>query len=206
MTNPTSPPDGREFRALTAGLELRSAEGSATRTAAGYAVVYNSKADLYGCWTETIAPGAFDKSIQERDVIAIRSHDATRIVGRKGAGTLTLRSDDRGIAFENPLPDTTDGRDLAVMIDRGDIAGMSYGFIAKRQEWDDTVEPPHRTILEGDLFEITYTPLPVYKDSEVALRSLEHARAERRGHDRAGGSARIAARRARQAQVERGIY
>lgn len=197
--------DGREKRSFTEGLELRFAQdGAESRTAIGYAVLYDSTTDIMGLWTETIAPGAFDKSLQQRDVIAIHSHDSARIVGRKNAGTLTLRSDAKGLAFENLLPDTSDGRDLAVQIDRGDIAGMSFGFRAAKQEWDDTVDPPHRNIVEAELFEITYTALPQYANTEVGLRSLDHARDERREHNKVGAAGRIA-RRMRQEQAERRI-
>lgn len=203
-TKPTS--DEREFRALTEGLEIRAVDGAAEgRTAAGYAVLYDQEASIYDLWIETIAPGAFDKSLQERDVLAVHSHDTGRVVGRKNAGTLTLRSDGKGIAFENPLPDTSDGRDLAVQIDRGDISGMSFGFRATKQEWDDAADPPRRRILEGELYEITYTPMPVWKQTEVGLRSLEGARQERRGHNRSGALGRIAARRMKLAQSERKI-
>lgn len=196
--------DGRERRAIAAALELRDAtDASSGNTATGYAAVFNSQTDIGGYWLETIAPGAFSKSLQARDVIAVHSHDTGRVVGRKDAGTLTLREDDKGLAFENVLPDTTDGRDLVVQIGRGDIAGMSFAFVARREEWDETVEPPRRTIFEADLFEITYTPFPAYPDTEVGLRSLEGIRDERRQHNRTGASARISQRKARQAHLER---
>jgi uncharacterized protein len=203
----TKPSDEqREIRALTIGLELRDAgAGETGRTAHGYAALFNSETDIGGYWKETIAPGAFTKSLREHDVLAVHSHDSGRVVGRLKAGTLALREDSKGLAFENQLPDTSDGRDLVVQIDRGDIAGMSFGFIATRQEWDETVDPPHRTIIEARLYEITYTPMPAYDDTEVGLRSLEHVRAERREHNIAGARSRIAARRARQSQAERGI-
>lgn len=198
--------DVREKRALTDGLELRMVgDDGEPRTAHGYAVLFNSPANIYDLWTEEFAPGAFTKSLQERDVIALHSHDVSRVVGRKNAGTLTLREDAKGLAFENPLPDTNDGRDLAVQIDRGDIAGMSFGFRATKQSWDDTVDPPKRTITEAELYEITYSAMPAYEDSEVGLRSLEAARAEKRQHNKAGALSRIAARRARLARAERRI-
>lgn len=198
--------DVREKRALTDGLELRmAATDGEQRTAQGYAVLFNSAANIYDLWVEEFAPGAFAKSLEDRDVIALHSHDVARVVGRMNAGTLTLREDAKGLAFENPLPDTTDGRDLAVQIERGDIAGMSFGFRAVKQSWDDTVTPPKRTITEAELYEITYSAMPAYEDSEVGLRSLEAARAEHRAHNRAGAASRIAARRARQLHAERGI-
>ncbi|CAD7336068.1 HK97 family phage prohead protease [Sphingomonadales bacterium 56] len=206
MPAPKPTTDQREFRALTEGLEIRAADGAKdARRASGYAVLYDQEANVHDLWIETIAPGAFDKSLQERDVLAVHSHDTGRVVGRKNAGTLTLRSDAKGLSFENPLPDTSDGRDLAVQIERGDIAGMSFGFRATKQEWDDTTEPPRRTILEGELYEITYTPMPVWHQTEVGLRSLEGARQERRSHNKTGALGRIAAKRMRLAQSERKI-
>lgn len=197
--------EGRETRATTAKLELRAAGDAGAQTATGYAALFNVWTDIGGYWREKIAPGAFSKSLRERDVVALHSHDTGRVVGRSGAGTLDLVEDDSGLSFENPLPDTSDGRDLAVSIERGDIPGMSFGFITTRQEWDETVDPPERTILEADLYEITYTAFPAYPDTSVGLRSLEHVRNEKRYHNKAGAQTRIAARRARQAQIERGI-
>lgn len=197
MTKPT-----KETRATSSRLELRTAAADETgRTAAGYAVLFNVESRIGNYFIERVAPGAFSKSLAERDVLALHSHDTGRVVGRKGAGTLALREDATGLAFENPLPDTSDGRDLAVQIDRGDVGGMSFGFISRREEWDETGEIPKRTILEADLYEITYTALPQYPDTTVALRSLEGARAERQVPPIGTG----AARRARQAQIERRI-
>lgn len=205
MTVTPKQPEGRERRALSAELEFRAAAQGEARIASGYAALFGSRTSIGGYWTEEIRAGAFAQSLAANDVIAIIGHDTGRVVGRTGAGTLTLREDAKGLAFENTLPDTTHGRDLAVLLDRGDIPGMSFGFVTRKQEWDETVDPPHRTIIEADLYEITYTPCPAYPDTEVGLRDLEHARAERREHNRAGAQSRMAARRARQAQAERGL-
>lgn len=203
---PAPKTDGRETRALTIPLEVRAAgQGDEGHTAAGYAALFGVETNVGGYWIETIQAGAFATSLQERDCLAVHSHDTGRVVGRKGAGTLDLREDSKGLAFENRLPDTTDGRDLAVQIGRGDIAGMSFAFRAVKQEWDDTVDPPRRTIIDAELYEITYTAFPQYPDTEVGLRSLEGARQERREHNQAGARSRIAARKARQAHAERKI-
>lgn len=201
---PASEPktEGREVRAVTTGLELRAASDDGGRTASGYAALFGVRTAIGRWFTEEIAPGAFAKSLRANDVVALHSHDSGRVMGRKGAGTLTLREDDKGLAFDNDLPNTTDGNDLAVQIERKDIPGMSFGFVTRKQEWDETVDPPHRTILEADLYEITYTAFPQYPETEVALRSLEHARSERREHNKSAASNRIA-RRMRLQHTER---
>lgn len=204
---PTSPKtDGRETRVHVERLEIRSAgEGQAGRTIAGYAAVFNSETDICGCWIEVVAPGAFTRSIKENDIVAVYHHDGARVLGRTSSKTLRVKEDQRGLAVEIDLPDTTDGRDLAVLIERGDVTGMSFGFCTRKQEWDETVEPPKRTILDVELVEVTVTAFPQYTDTEIGLRSLEGARSERGQHNKSAASMRIAARRARQAQIERGI-
>lgn len=193
----------RESRALVRPLELRAADGDAGRTAAGYAVLFDAETNIGGWMIESFAPGAFTKSLRELDVVALNGHESTRVVGRVSSGTLSLREDATGLAFENDLPDTTDGRDLAVLIERGDVAGMSFAFIATREEWDQTSEPMRRTIFEAQLIEVTYTAFPAYPDTSVAMRSLEHAKAETRTQNKAGALSRLAARRARLRAIER---
>lgn len=208
MTTPATSPktDGHETRASVARLEVRAAGGDeGGRTVVGYAAVFNSETDICGYWTEVVAVGAFARSLRENDVVALYSHDTGRVIGRQSAKTLRIEENDKGLKVEIDLPDTTDGRDLAVLIERGDITGMSFGFCTRKQEWDETVDPPKRTILDVDLLEVTITAFPQYSDTEIGLRSLEGARKERRQHNRSGAASRIAARRARQQQIERRI-
>lgn len=207
MTTPATKPknDGRETRQFDAELELRATETEeGAKKVGGYACPFDSITDIGGFFRERFMPGAFAKSLKERDVVALHSHDGGRPVGRKSRGTLRLSEDDRGLAFENELPDTQDGRDLAVQVDRGDIESMSFGFRAVKEEWDETSDPPLRTIIEAELYEITYTAFPAYTDTSVGMRSLEHARQERREHNQSGARSRIA-RRMRLAQSERKI-
>lgn len=146
---------------------------------AGYAAVFGETTDIGGYFREVIAPGAFTRTLQSADVRAYFDHDRGRVLGRKSAGTLRLREDAKGLAVEIDLPDTTDGRDVRELIDRGDVSGMSFGFIVTRQEWDETVDPPTRTIHEVELREVSVVSEPAYDGTSVALRSLESARAER---------------------------
>ena len=193
--------DAREQRSFCGGLELRAeGDGESGRTTKGYACLFDNVTSIGGYWQERFAKGAFSKSLGERDVVGLHSHDDGRPMGRMSRDTLRVTEDDKGLGFENDLPDTQDGRDLATSIDRGDIEGMSFRFRALKEEWDETQDPPMRTVIEAELFEITYTAFPAYPDTEVGMRSLEHARAERRQHNRSGARARI---RMKQEQAER---
>lgn len=164
-----------ERRALTAPLEVRAADKG--RTVSGYAAVFNSETDIGGYFREQIAPGAFSLALSG-DVRALFDHDTAHVLGRTKSGTLRLREDDHGLAVEIDLPDTQIGRDLTASMERGDIDGMSFGFRVTKQEWDETQDPPLRTIREVELFEVSVVTFPAYADTEVALRSLDDARKE----------------------------
>ncbi len=62
--------DGRETRAIITPLELRATAEGSVRTGVGYAALFDTWTDIGGMWRERIAPGAFTKSLQERDVLA----------------------------------------------------------------------------------------------------------------------------------------
>ena len=195
-----------ETRTLIRTPEVRATDNG--RTIGGYAAVFNSRANIGGYFEEVIAPGAFDDALMQ-DVRALVDHDTGRVIGRTKAGTLRMKQDDTGLAVEIDLPDTSDGRDLATLIERGDVSGMSFGFVVTKETWDETMEPPMRTIQALDLREVSVVAFPAYDDTSIAMRSLEKSRemtkAERAEHNRLKAEARIAERKAAAEQRFRGI-
>ncbi|MCB1499719.1 MAG: HK97 family phage prohead protease [Bauldia sp.] len=175
----SSKPEGVEQRSLVRLVECRAADDGKV-TVSGYAAVFGETADIGGYFREALARGAFTNTLRTADVRAYFDHDPGRILGRSSAGTLRLQEDDKGLRVEIDLPDTSDGRDVRTLIERGDITGMSFGFSVLRQEWDETVDPPMRTILEVDLREVSIVSEPAYEGTSIALRSLEAARKDRR--------------------------
>lgn len=131
-----------------------------------------------GSLIERVEAGAFDRAIKEgHDVRALVDHDPSRILGRSAAGTLTLKADDVGLAYEIDVPDTQVGRDTLVSVRRGDITGSSYAFRVTREEWEDDREERRtiRRILDVDLFDVGPVTFPAFSgtDVSVAKRSLE---------------------------------
>lgn len=167
-----------EQRSLVLPVERR-AEGDTT-TVSGYAAIFGEVADIGGYFNEVLARGAFTRTLQTADVRAYFDHDRGRVLGRSTAGTLRLAEDAKGLAVEIDLPDTSDGRDTRTLIERGDISGMSFGFVVLRQEWDESGEIPLRTILEVELREVSIVSEPAYDGTSIALRSLDSARKEKR--------------------------
>lgn len=197
-----------EERALAAPPEFRAEDGA--QTVVGYAAVFNEEALIAGQFREKILPGAFSKTMGG-DVKAYWNHDSGAILGRTKAGTLRLKEDERGLAVEIDLPETTIGRDLRVSLQRGDVEGMSFGFRVPEggDDWDFRSNPPLRSIREVELFEVSAVPSPAYSGTELALRSMEAAKAEARKdqaeYNAKAAEARIAARKAAAEQKFRRI-
>ena len=151
--------------------ELRFAEDD-QRTLEGYASVFNVATDL-GRFSETIERGAFSRAIsEEHDVRALVDHDSGRVLGRTKNGTLELREDKRGLFSRIHLPDTQEARDLATLIKRGDLDGMSFGFTVERDRWEKQEDRQMRFIEDVNLFEVSVVAFPAYEDTEVALRAM----------------------------------
>lgn len=163
--------------------EIRSTELSREDTKLiGYVVKWNSRSQLiWGEFYEQFAPNAFSQSLNGGpDIRALFEHDHTKLLGRTVSNTLMLNEDDIGLRFELTPPDTQLGRDLLVSVDRGDIRGMSFGFMATTESWDFNQEPCLRTVTSAELFEITVTSIPAYQESDIqiAKRSMLEAKAK----------------------------
>lgn len=164
------------------GLERRQAASlahPAPRRLSGYAAVYGAWSSDLGGFVERVAPGAFDASLATAEhVTALWEHEGRHVLGRVGSGTLRLASDAIGLSFEVDLPDTTAGRDLAVLVGRRDVAGASFAFRVRDggERWSFDQGQARRTLSNVDLREVTITALPAYPDTVVALRSLQRKR------------------------------
>jgi HK97 family phage prohead protease len=164
-------------------LEVRAAAGLSLPSPgklAGYAAVFDSPADL-GQFVEVVRPGAFASSLRNAGaILALYDHERRSVLGRVSAGTLRLHEDRRGLAFEVDLPDTTVGRDLAVLVQRGDVAGCSFGFVVPPggDRWERRTDKPLRELRTVELREVTITSTPAYADTTVAVRSLPVAEAD----------------------------
>ncbi|WP_394659553.1 HK97 family phage prohead protease [uncultured Novosphingobium sp.] len=165
---------------MSAAASLERRTFSEVRTAGrrleGYAATFGSKAAL-GSIVETIKPGAFGPALAG-DVLALLDHDASKVLGRTRSGSLRLAEDAKGLTFSLDLPDTQAGRDVLALAERGDLGGMSFGFMVPKggEEWDGD----NRTLLKVDLKEISVVSAwPAYPDTTLALRSRQQARSAR---------------------------
>lgn len=147
-------------------LELR-AKG---RTLSGYAAKFGTEARI-GDFVEVIAAGAFAASLTaKRDVLAMVDHDRSKVLARTASGHLKLSEDSTGLAFEISVPDTQPGRDVLALAERGDLGGMSFGFLVPKggEAWAGN----RRTLNAIDLHEISVVSAwPAYPETTVSARS-----------------------------------
>lgn len=139
----------------------------------GYAAIFNSETDLGG-FVEVIRNGAFRKSLESASNIrALYHHQGDALLGTTRSKTLKLREDPHGLAFELDLPATTHGKDLAILVERGDVAGCSFGFRVRDggDRWEQRGAQLVRELLDVELSEVTLTADPAYADTSVALRT-----------------------------------
>lgn len=165
-----------EFRTFTEPVEVRELEGG-QKVAVGYAARFNSMSQNLGGFVERVAPGTFAKTIVEADIRGLFNHDSNMVLGRNRSGTLRLAEDDDGLAYEIDLPDTTTGRDVAELLERGDVTGSSFGFTVLDDEWDETDDGfPMRTLKTVALRDVGPVTFPAYNQAEAGLRSLAESR------------------------------
>lgn len=165
-----------ERRFLTGTIEYRRGEGGKPGIATGYAAVFGRRSLDLGGFTEMVDPAAFNKTVAEADVIALWNHNEDRLLGRIMNGTLRLVVDGRGLNYEIDLPDTSDARDVATLLDRGDVRGSSFGFRTIRDKWEqDDAGVITRTLLEVALIDVSPVARPAYPDTSAAVRSLAAA-------------------------------
>ncbi|QIG92880.1 HK97 family phage prohead protease [Bradyrhizobium sp. 6(2017)] len=158
-------------------LELRAGGDKKSPRLVGHAAVFNSPSQDLGGFTEIIRPGAFARSLAsvDYDQLALVQHMPQLVLGRRSAGTLRLSEDQRGLAFEIDVPETSAARDLLVSVQRGDVRGASFAFSTPKNgdRWEVRGEKVIRELLDVNLHEVTITAQPAYVDTSVALRSLE---------------------------------
>jgi uncharacterized protein len=148
----------RETRIFAAPVEVRG-ETDGSATIAGYGAVFNTPYEIGG-FTESVAPGAFDKSLKERydDLAVLADHDPARVLGTTASGTARLSVDDHGLHYEADL-DLLDPDGISTFrkVSTGKVRQSSFAFEVIKDDWThpeaNSIELPHRTLREVRLWE-----------------------------------------------------
>lgn len=174
-----------ERRVATSTSEIRS-EADGSWTLVGHAAVFDggdgrNESGNLGGFVERIQRGAFRKVLKsdQLDVRALFNHDQNLVLGRTTNGTLRLQEDPKGLRYEVNVADTSYGRDLRVLLERGDVTQSSFAFRVGKdgQSWDNAPDGSLiRTITEfSGLLDVSPVTYPAYESttSSVARGAIE---------------------------------
>ena len=121
-------------------------------------------------------PGCFDRALSERqDVRALINHDPNQVLGRFLAGTMRLSVDQVGLRYEIDLPDTATGRDIATLVERGDVSGSSFSFLDVQTTYVRGEDgcPDCRELRDVNVFDVGPVTFPAYEATTTGLRSAD---------------------------------
>ena len=171
----------RTVRTAMTQFETREDEGQ-DPTIEGYFSVFNSNYEIAPGMTESVAPGAFSRSLQGGDIRALINHDSTLVLGRTKAHTLELHEDERGLWGKITVnPNDRDAMNLYERVKRGDVDQCSFGFAIVKEETDFRDDGSvHWTIQDVDLFEVSPCTFPAYEATSIAARTAERDELQKR--------------------------
>lgn len=152
-------------------FEMRADASTGPRQLRGLAAVFNTPMkyrDFFGDVEERIAEGAFSASLKADKQLMNWNHNPDIILASTANETLRLTEEKDGLAFEADLADTQWGRDAHELVRSGTVGEMSFGFIVRKQEFDES-DPKvlKRTIQEVRLIEVSPVGFAAYPTTSV---------------------------------------
>lgn len=163
----------REVRALETTFETR--EDGGEMIVEGYFAVFGTDYRIAPGMVETIAPGAFERTLGKQDVRALTNHDSRLVLGRESAKTLTLRQDAHGLWGSIVVnPKDGDAVNTYERIKRGDVTQCSFGFDIVKEDAEYLDDGSVRwTLRDVELYEVSVCTFPAYKETNVQARAAE---------------------------------
>ena len=162
----------RQLRAVCTQFQTRD-DGEA-RHIEGYFAVFNSVYEIAPGMSESIAPGAFSKTLYG-DIRALTNHDTTLVLGRTAAGTLTVREDEHGLYADVLInPNDQDAVNTWERVRRGDVSQCSIGFDIVDEDSEIRADgSAHWTIREVKLYEVSVCTFPAYEETNIQARTAD---------------------------------
>ena len=193
----TRPHEFAELRERLAG-EARSMDAIVTEcrampeedggfTIEGHAAVFDSSSyplpdGRGGTFVEQVKRGAFRSSLQnpEGPTAFLVNHDANLLLASTHSSppTLELWEDPKGLRIRARVAPTSYAEDLRVLMERGDVAGMSFGFTVEADRWWQDAQGRTRRDIQriGRLTDVSIvTASPAYPEpaSEITSRGAD---------------------------------
>ena len=164
--------DMRQVRSVP--TEFQTREDGETLSIEGYFAVFNSNYEIAPGMSESIAQGAFSRTISG-DIRALINHDTTLVLGRTKANTLQLREDAHGLWGHIDInPNDGDAMNLYERVKRGDVDQCSFGFDIRSEDTDINEDGSvHWTIKDVDLYEVSCCTFPAYETTNISARTAQ---------------------------------
>lgn len=137
-----------------------------------------------GGFREKFAPTAFDGLVDRKpndprgkiDVPFLFDHQSHLITGRTTNGRLEIRKGLKGLEYTHDPIQTTNGRDLVMLVEDRTVTGASFAFTAAAdgENWiEDEGGNIIRTVFRASgLYDISAVTYPAYPSSSIGVRSL----------------------------------
>ena len=164
-----------ERRVIDVG-KFQTREENGKRFLDGYYAVFDQLYEVCPGWIETVAPGAFSRTLREgKDVKVLWNHNTDLVLGSTENGTAHLSEDDVGL--HGPVEineEDQDAKNAIARVARRDVRGCSFGFEIRGMEesWDEN--GTYRTRLtDVELFEVSPCTFPAYAQTSITARAKE---------------------------------
>jgi len=143
------------------------------RTLSGIAHAFGTRTLMDNKWVE-FARGAFDEALRESDVRAFWNHDDRLLLGSEHAGTVRVKAEEDGLHYAIDVPTTSYADDMLALIERGDLASMSFGIVPGKvrtsKASDGRQVVTHTSVAE--LFDVSPVSRPAFTSgTSIALHS-----------------------------------
>ncbi|MEM4260542.1 MAG: HK97 family phage prohead protease [Candidatus Woesearchaeota archaeon] len=165
--------------------ELRAEENEGKKYIIGF-IPYDQFSEDLGGFREVLRKGCFTKTILENRIYALINHNSDKCLGNSKSGTLVFNDTDNYLECRIEINDKVSfARDLYECVSRGDVVGLSFGFSAIKENWDNTNNI--REIKEAKLYEVSfgvvfpaYTTTTSFVEARSIINIIENATEENR--------------------------
>ena len=148
----------------------------------GHAAVFDSSSyplpDGRGSYfIEQVKRGAFRGALQnpESPTVALINHDPNLVLASTGSTppTLELWEDPKGLRIRARVAPTTYAQDLRLLMERGDVSGMSFGFTVEADKWWQDGEGRTRRDIQriGRLTDVSVVVSAAYPEPSSGITS-----------------------------------
>lgn len=142
-------------------------EGGVTLT--GYALIWNVPSTDRGGYKVRLLPGS---ATFATPTLALYHHDFRAVIGNTENDTLRLTPDDYGVKVEIDLPNTTTGRDVAELVGKKYVRGMSFAMVSSPR--GRVTKENGQEIFDAEAYavdEVTVTSIPAFLTAAVGVKA-----------------------------------